>query len=294
MLNLLLRLVAALPLQSVHVVGGLLGRLVFWLSPTFRRRVRENLAIAGYLDPALPGLAAAEAGKQALETPWVWLRPRSQVLSRVSIEPPDRAMLESALADGRPVVILTPHLGCFEAMAQWVAGVYSSSLRRPMTVLYRVPRKAVLRRIVAEGRAAEGIVLAPADVSGVRKLMRAMKSRQLVGILPDQVPSNGEGVWAPYFGRPAFTMTLPSKLARQFDGIVLLVWGERLARGRGWGIRAKRLEEPLSGDPAHDAAVMNRALEAVIRECPVQYLWSYNRYKVPAGVEPPPCTEPAA
>ena len=293
MLNLLLRFVAALPLRAVHGIGGLLGQLVFWLSPTFRRRVRENLAIAGYLDPDLPSLAAAEAGKQALETPWVWLRPRSQVLSRVSIEPADRAVLESLLADSRPIVFLTPHLGCFEVTAQWVAAAYFPSLRRSVTVLYRVPRTAGLRKIVAEGRAAEGIVLAPANVSGVRKLMRAMKSRELVGILPDQVPSNGEGVWVPYFGRPAYTMTLPSKLARQFDGIVVLVWGERLAKGRGWRFRLKPLEESLDGDPVHDALVMNRGLEALIRQCPTQYLWGYNRYKVPAGAEPPTSQPPS-
>jgi KDO2-lipid IV(A) lauroyltransferase len=292
-LNLLFRLVAALPLPALHAIAGCLGRMLYWLSPAYRRRVRENLAIAGYADPALAGLAAAEAGKQALETPWIWMRPRADVLNRVLTEAADRAVFEAVTSDGRPVVFLTPHLGCFEVTTHWAVAGNPASVSRPLTVLYRVPRKAVLRGIVARGRACEGVAPVPADVSGVRKLMRAMKSREFVGILPDQVPSGGQGVWAPFFGRPAYTMTLPAKLARQFDGIVVFVWGERLDRGRGWRIHVKRLEEPLTGDPVHDAAAVNRGLETLIRECPEQYLWGYNRYKVPGRAEPPP-GEPTA
>jgi KDO2-lipid IV(A) lauroyltransferase len=120
-----------------------------------------------------------------------------------------------------------------------------------------------------------------------------MKDGEVVGILPDQVPSRGEGAWAPFFGRWAYTMTLPARLARQFDAIVLFVYGERLPHGRGYRIHLRRLDVPLTGDAAHDAAVMNRGLESLIRERPAQYLWGYNRYKVPAGAEPPPSGEPA-
>lgn len=162
-----------------------------------------------------------------------------------------------------------------------------------MTVLYRVPHKSILRPIVEAGRAADGLRLAPAEMRGVRMLMKAMKDRQVVGILPDQVPSRGEGVWAPFFGRWAYTMTLPARLARQFDAIVLFVYGERLPGGAGYRIHLRRLQEPLTGDAAHDAAVMNSGLESLIRECPTQYLWGYNRYKVPAGAEPPPAQPPA-
>jgi len=155
-------------------------------------------------------------------------------------------------------------------------------------VLYRIPRKSILRPIVESGRAAQGLKLAPAEMRGVRMLMKAMKDREVVGILPDQVPSRGEGVWAPFFGRWAYTMTLPARLARQFDAIVIFVYGERLPEGRGYRIHLRRLEEPFTGDAAQDAAIMNRGLESLIRECPTQYLWGYNRYKVPAGAEPAP------
>jgi len=285
-LKLLFRCIAALPLSAVQALGGVLGRMVFWLSPTYRRRLRENLAQAGYNDVSLVRAAAAEAGKQALETAWIWMRPRADIVAKTEVA--DMSIADRALADGRPVMFLPPHLGCFEVTAQFYAAFRPEAKTRPMTVLYRIPRKSVLREVVETGRAAEGLKLAPADVKGVRMLMRAMKQREVVGILPDQVPSRGEGVWAPFFGRWAYTMTLPARLARAFDGIVLFVYGERLPDGRGYRIHLKRLEDPLSGDVAHDAALMNRHLEALIRERPTQYLWGYNRYKVPAGSEPPP------
>jgi KDO2-lipid IV(A) lauroyltransferase len=285
-LKLLFRSVSALSLATVHRVGGFLGELVFWLSPTYRRRLRENLARAGYSDPKLVREAAAEAGKQGLETPWIWMRPRSDIVARTEVA--DMSIVDAALADGRPVMFLPPHLGCFEVTAQFYAAFRPEAKARPMTVLYRIPRKAVLREIVATGRAAEGLKLAPAEMKGVRMLMKAMKAREVVGILPDQVPSQGEGAWAPFFGRWAYTMTLPARLARQFDAIVLFVYGERLPGGRGYRIHLRRLEEPFTGNLAQDAALMNRGLESLIRECPAQYLWGYNRYKVPAGAEAPP------
>ena len=285
MLKLLFKCIAALPLGAVHAIGGALGKAVFWLSPTYRRRLRENLAQAGYSDPALVRSAAAEAGKQALETAWIWMRPRADIIERTEVS--DMSIVDAALADGRPVMFLPPHLGCFEVTAQFYAAFRPEAKTRPMTVLYRIPRKSVLRDIVATGRAAEGLKLAPAEMKGVRMLMKAMKDRQVVGILPDQVPSRGEGTWAPFFGRPAYTMTLPARLARQFDAIVLFVYGERLPGGRGYRIHLKRLDEPFTGDAAHDAATMNRGLETLIRERPAQYLWGYNRYKVPVGVAMP-------
>jgi KDO2-lipid IV(A) lauroyltransferase len=274
----------------VHAVGGFLGRVVYWLSPTYRRRLNDNLRRAGYSDRAVRREAIAAAGRQGLETPWIWKRPRSELIARTTVA--NMELADEAFADGRPVMFLPPHLGCFEVTAQFYAAFRPEAKSRPMTVLYRIPRKSILRPIVEAGRAADGLRLAPAEMRGVRMLMKAMKDREVVGILPDQVPSRGEGVWAPFFGRWAYTMTLPARLARQFDAIVLFVYGERLPDGAGYRIHLRRLQEPLSGDAAADAAVMNRGLETLIRECPTQYLWGYNRYKVPAGAEPPPATPP--
>lgn len=284
-MHLLFRLIAALPLHLIHAIGAALGTLTYRVSRSYRERLRDNLAQAGYDPDRLVAAASRAAGRQALETAWVWLRPTEQILSRCFVADPD--VVEAALADPRPILFLTPHLGCFEVTVQWFAGSYSARCNRPITVLYRVPRKAVLRDLVVSGRSAPGITLAPADVSGVRKLMRAARGGEALGILPDQVPSGGEGVWAPFFGRPAYTMTLPARLARQFKAQVIFIYAQRLAGGAGWRIHMHRFDEPFTGDAEADAAAMNRGLEALIRDKPEQYLWGYNRYKTPANAASP-------
>lgn len=284
MLTLLFKLIARMPLAAVHAFGAAAGWLAYALSPRYRARLRANLAQAGLDDGATRRAAIAEAGKQALESAWVWMRPPRDLLGK--IDPADLERMKGAQTEGRPVVFLTPHLGCFEIISKTYA-LHADPRNRTMTVLYRVPHKSALRPLMEGGRAADGLVLAPADMRGVRMLMRAMKSGQAAGILPDQVPSQGEGAWAPFFGRPAYTMTLPARLAVAHGANVVFVYGERLPRGRGYRIHVAPLAEPLTGEAAHDAAVLNGALERLIRACPAQYLWGYNRYKVPAGAQPP-------
>jgi KDO2-lipid IV(A) lauroyltransferase len=176
-------------------------------------------------------------------------------------------------------------MGCFEITAQ--AYAQRSPPDKPITVLYRPPRKAVVAPIL-QARARPNIRLAPADLGGVRALLRALKSGEAVGLLPDQTPRFGEGVWAPFFGRPAFTMTLAHRLARTGDAVLLLAYAERLPRGAGYRLVVQPFEGALSVDAATAAAQINRAIEGLVRRVPAQYLWSYNRYKVPPGVEPPP------
>lgn len=288
MLISLSKLIARLPLAWVHAIGGFAGLLVYALSATYRRRLRANLAQAGF-DPQRLALACArEAGKQALETPWVWLRPAPEL--RTVIDVADPAPERAAIDSGKPVIYLTPHLGCFEICAQYCA-LNHWAPPRALTALYRIPKQAALRTLVEYGRTRNGVELAPANVAGVRQLLRALRQGRAVGILPDQVPSQGDGVWAPMFGRLAYTMTLPGKLAAATGAQVLFIFAERVPRLRGrrpgYRIRVQALAEPLTGAPEHDAALVNRELERLIRTCPTQYLWGYNRYKVPAGAAPP-------
>ena len=283
----LLRLIARLPLGWVHTLGGWLGLVVYALSPTYRRRLRANLAQAGFDVDELSLACAREAGKQAVETAWVWLRPPADL--RKVMEVVDGAVERDAIATGRPVLYLTPHLGCFEITAQYCV-LNAWQPPRSLTALYRVPRKEILRPLVEFGRKRNGVELAPANLGGVRQLLRALKRGNAVGILPDQVPSEGDGVWAPFFGRAAYTMTLPGKLAHAANATVLFIFGERarIGAGAGFRIRFQPLSVPLSGNIERDARQINLDLERLIRTCPTQYLWGYNRYKRPAEAPPPP------
>ena len=106
-------------------------------------------------------------------------------------------------------------------------------------------------------------------------------------MLPDQAPRTGEGVWLPFFGRPAYTMTLAARLT-ETGAIPLLAWGERLPNGQGFRLHFSPPTAPIEGDTIARAACINREMEQLIRQQPAQYLWGYNRYKHPAGAEPPP------
>jgi len=277
MLVLLFRLLSRFPLPVLHMLGAALGWLVYWLSPSYRRRLRGNLERAGYGGELRR--AVAESGKAIVELPFVWCAQQARVTHHVTME--NWELVQRQLDSGRGIVFLTPHLGCFELTAQQV------SLRVELTVMYRPPRKSALKPLVEGARARQNMHLAPANLSGVRMLVKALRGGQPVGVLPDQVPQEGEGVWAPFFGREAYTMTLPAKLAQLGKADILLVYAERLPRGRGYAIRFVPFEGSLSGSAAEQAASINHAMEQLIARCPSQYFWSYNRYKRPQGVTAP-------
>ena len=277
MLVLLFRLLSRFPLPVLHALGAALGWLVYLVSPSYRRRLRSNLELAGY--GALRRAAIAESGKALVELPFVWCAPQERVTRHVTME--NWELVQRQLDSGRGIVFLTPHLGCFELTAQQV------SLRQELTVMYRPPRKSALKPLVEGARARLKMHLAPANLSGVRMLVKALRGGQPVGVLPDQVPQEGEGVWAPFFGRQAYTMTLPAKLAQLGKADILLTYAERLPHGRGYVIRFVPFEGDLSGTAAEQAASINRAMEQLIARCPSQYFWSYNRYKRPQGVDAP-------
>ncbi|MBN8473634.1 lysophospholipid acyltransferase family protein [Sulfuritalea sp.] len=279
MLPALFRFLARLPLPLLHNLGALAGWLAWLASPTYRRNFRLHIRQAGMMEAKAE--AIAEAGKALLELPKIWLRPQDEVIERV-VRVSGWELVEAAWEAKRGIVFLTPHLGCFEITAQYYAA------RKPMTVLYRRPKQDWLAPLIEEGRGAN-LKLAPADLSGVRRLLKALKGGEAVGMLPDQVPGNGEGAWLPFFGRSAYTMTLAARLAQSVPGgaTVLLAYAERLHYGAGYYLKLFPLSAPLAGDLTQRAAQINRELETLIRQCPGQYLWGYNRYKVPAGAQSP-------
>ena len=273
------RLLGRLPLTLLHWLGAGLGRLIYLLSPTYRRHLGENLAQAG-IPPSLRGRVAAETGKQMLELPRIWMRPLEEALPLVA-EVAGLEHVEAARQAGKGIVFLTPHLGCFEITAQYLSSFAD------ITVLYREPKSALAGELIRMGRKRAQLHLAPADLSGVRSLIKALKKGEMVGMLPDQAPKTGEGVWLKFFGRYAYTMTLAARLT-ETGAVSLLTWGERLPGGRGYRIHFLPPRQPLSGSTIERAQQINGEIEALIRSCPTQYLWGYNRYKRPGGAEPPP------
>jgi len=273
---------ARLPLSVLHRIGALLGWITYLSSGRYAARLRENLQKAGLArsESEMHKLLHAnicEMGKGVMELPWVWKRPLEKVVTNVR-QCHGWEHFEAAHARGKGVIALTPHIGCFEVISLYI----TASL--PMTCMYRPPRWKFLDTLMHEGRERGQMKLAPTDLGGVRQLLKALKKGQVIGVLPDQVPGNGEGEWAPFFGRPAYTMTLIGRLMESSGAAVVMCHGERLPRGEGYALHFS----PLSFDAGTSIPrQMNAALEAEIRKRPEQYLWSYNRYKVPRGAMPP-------
>lgn len=262
------------------------GWIVYLVSPRYRRCLSTNLRTAGFGQAALLRQAIAEAGKSLLELPAIWLRPLDSVAGRV-VQVSDWQLVDDALARRRGIIFLTPHLGCFEITAQYYA--QRAPAHAPLTALYRPPKIKAVEALMLLGRDRPQLHLASADLKGVRTLFRALKRGEAIGILPDQAPGVGEGEWAEFFGRPAYTMTLAGRLAASSGAQVVLACAERLPRGRGYHLHLVPMPAPLVGESPERR--LNRALENLIRLCPAQYGWGYNRYKVPAGAKAPsnPC-----
>jgi len=269
----LYRFISGWPLRLLHGVGALLGWLTWLASPTYRRRFIEHARLAGYRFAQVRP-AVAHAGRMVLETARLWFGPP------VPMQWDGADVADAAYAAGKGVVFLTPHLGCFEITAQGLAARYRAA-HGPITVLYRPARQPALARVVESARQREGLETAPTTLAGVRQMIKALRAGHAVGLLPDQVPPEGLGLWSPFFGRDAYTMTLAARLAQQTGATPVLVWGERLPAGRGFCLHFRALAEPLAADLPSAVAQINREMERLIRECPRQYLWGYGRYKKP-------------
>jgi Kdo2-lipid IVA lauroyltransferase/acyltransferase len=282
MLVALFRLLGRMPLSLLHRAGAALGWLTYWTSSRYASRMRENLRASGVQSDeaqrdALLRSAIAETGKGMIELLAVWYGSDEKVAG-LATEIEGWEIARAAHARGKGLIIVTPHLGCFEMVGLFVAQ------RLPITSLYRPPRIAWLEPLMLAGRSRWKAVLAPASLRGVRMLYKALARGEAIGVLPDQAPRAGEGVWADFFGRPAYTMTLLRRLHEKTGAPVMMVIARRLPEGRGYRVRFQE----LTARSLSDEAALNQAIEAEIRRCPEQYLWSYFRYKVPRGVDAPP------
>ena len=290
----LIRWLSRRSLRLLHACGGALGWAAYALSPAYRQRLRANAALAG-VGVAERRASVAEAGRLVLELPRLWLRPADRAIAD-PVHWDGAALLETLLGNGRGLVLLTPHLGSFEVAAQAYAERFGA--RQPLTVLYRPARQAWLRELEASARARPALATAAATLAGVRSMIRALRRGETVGLLPDQVPPDGLGVWAPFFGQPAYTMTLAARLVQQTGAAVGVLWCERLPQGAGYVVHAMQLPESLPAAAERSAGngvdstseealvqasalAINRSMETIIRLKPTQYLWGYNRYKLP-------------
>ncbi|GGJ97468.1 lauroyl acyltransferase [Luteimonas terricola] len=273
--------VGRLPWALQRALGNALGGL------TRRLGTRESVVALRNLELALPGLDAAgrqslhrevmrTTGRQAIETLRLWTRPHADNL-RLIRETHGEDLFDAATAAGRGVIVAAPHHGNWELLNQWLAA------RTPLAILYKPPASSVgeafLRRVRADTDA-DRITQVRAEGPGIRQLYKTLKDGGVIGILPDQQPKAGDGVFAPFFGKQALTMTLLSRLAERSGAAVLFACCERLdGRDLAYALRIDPAPDGIDHpDTAVSVAALNAGVEAMARRAPAQYQWTYKRY----------------
>jgi KDO2-lipid IV(A) lauroyltransferase len=284
----LLKVFSRLPLPVLHGLGVVLGWLIFLGAPRRRAKLVDNLRKSGLADTprALRRLLVAtiaESGKGIMELAAIWMRPLDDVV-RLVRETRGWEHIEAAQRAGRGILLIGPHIGCFELISLYYAA------RAPFTAMFKPPKDAALAAAMLAGRQRGQARLVPTDLSGVRALLAALRRHEAVGVLPDNVASAGEGAWALFFGRPAYTPTLVASLQRKTGAAAFFVAAERLSWGRGYRLHVFPLDGELPADRAAAARAINRGVEDVVRRFPAQYMWGYNMHKKPGGAPPVPET----
>lgn len=274
MFKFLLKPLTLLSLPAIHRIGRWIGYIMYVLMPESKKNIKENIQQSGLLPKnqdiqSFTKSNLLESGKSYLESLAIWQKEDKLTLKWVK-QCKNWHLIEEALSKKKGIIFLTPHMGCFEITSKFYGA------QHPITVLFRRPKMRWLHALTESGRTNQKINLAPANMQGVRLLIQALKRGEAIGILPDQIPGKGEGEWAPFFGKPAYTMSLASKLAEKTGAAVIMAFGERLPNGEGFHIHLTALTDGAIATPA----LLNKAIETQIAQQPTQYLWSYPRYKI--------------
>jgi len=271
------RRLARWPLARLWRFARVAGTLVYRLSARERDITRRNLADVYPADSTaerqtLTRQSLRHSAATMLELGHAWMAPPERVNAGI-LAVHGRDKLDDARRDGRGVIVLAPHFGNWEVLNFWLSSHF------PFTAMYEPPKMAGLDPVIRHGRERQGAALVPTNARGVAALLKALKRHEAIGILPDQEPSWGSGVFAPFFNRDAYTATLLPKLvartqARVVTGVALRV------PGRGFEIHFLDADERVySADDVTSATGVNACVEAAIALDPAQYQWEYKRYR---------------
>ena len=277
LIRLILRLLAFMPLPVNHAFGAFIGFTLYWLPSNIKRITRINLALclpeySEHQRKLLLRKSLIEMGKSATELGPLWLWKPAKLLRHIKgIE--HEALLHEAQAKQQGLIILTPHLGC------WELNGLNCANKMAITSLYRPPKIQAVETFLNQARQRTGATLVPTNINGVKSLYAALARQEAIGILPDQDAGNG-GIFAPFFDISANTVKLIPRLINKTHAQVIMVYARRLAGGRGYVIHYLKPDDDIySSDLTASATAMNRAVEACIRENIDQYQWGYKRFK---------------
>ena len=264
-------------LKNCHRLGAIIGWLTYVIPNRNRHVTKINIQLCfpdkdKLQQQQLVRNSLIETGKTAAEISPMWHWEKDKLLNLVKNVQGEELLLE-AIKNNKGVILAAPHLGNWELLGHYLADKY------PTTCMYQKPKIHQLDDIIRKGRERFGVKLVPADGLGIRAMLKAVKNNELICILPDQEPSQGDGVYVPFFNVKAYCMILISRLAKKTDATVLIIYSKRLKNGEGYDIVFSPLEKINTESVEESVLYLNSEMEKCIREIPEQYQWSYKRFR---------------
>lgn len=281
----LLWLLSFLPLSSIQAIGGFIGCFSFHFSKRTTNRLKHNLLksqVATQTDvDELALKTAKESGKTMAEALFIaWQRSKAYIAKSFAVETVNLDLLQQAVLDNRPIVCLTPHIGNFEIALKYTALMVDQQF----TVLYKPSKTKWLNKLMLKGRTENNIRPVPTTRYGIVELVKALKRKEIIGILPDSIASSGDGVWVKFFGQDVFATTLAAKMMQFKDAAIFIVGSKRLAHSKfvinyiPYTLKSDNLQEIVQDT--------YKVFEQVVLEAPDQFYWSYDRFRTPKHAVP--------
>ena len=286
----LLRLWSLMTFAMAQRIGWLIGSILVFFNNDITRVTRRNIQacfpnLSDYHQRQLIKNSVRQACMTGSEMPAILFKPPEKLLNNVN-RIYGQEIIQKCYKEGRGVMVLGPHLGCWEIGSMYYPRNY------PAAMLYTPPKIKILDKLIYQARSRLCKAMSPANHSGIKMLFKAMANKEVVAMLTDQVPVDSAGNYIDFFGMPAKTMSFPGKLYQRFTPAVVVSYAVRNGIGKGLTLYIEDLEPKIIAAKAIDnitdplAYAFTKKYEAIIRRFPEQYQWSYKRFKYhPEGVD---------
>ncbi|EXF44921.1 lipid A biosynthesis lauroyl acyltransferase [Pseudomonas sp. BAY1663] len=273
-----LRLFARLPWRMVQGLGSAIGWLMWKLPNRSREVARINLhkcfpeLDAAELD-ALLARTLRETGKTFTESACAWIWPADKTL-RLIRQVEGLEVLEQALASGKGVVGITSHLGNWEVLNHF----YCAQCK-PI-IFYRPPKLKAVDDLLQQQRVQLGNRVAPSTREGILSVIKEVRRGGAVGIPADPEPSEGSGLFVPFFAIQALTSKFVPGMLTGGKAVGVFLHALRLEDGSGFKVILEAAPEGMYSDDSETAvAAMSATIEKYVRAYPSQYMWTMKRFK---------------
>ncbi|MCX7552575.1 lysophospholipid acyltransferase family protein [Marinicella sp. S1101] len=269
-----------LSLKTAHKWAAFMSRLVWRWSEKQRRITTTNIKccypkLSEEEQQQLAQAGLTETIKSMLELGVIWRKYAGRIDDLI-VDFHGLEVLEQALAQQQGLLLAVPHFGNWEVLNLWLSRYDGFSF------LYKPPDDKKIEQQLLKNRGQGGANQITANAKGVRQVFKVLKQNHILAILPDQQPKNGQGVFSPFMGQSAYTMTLFSKIAMKTKTPVIFAVAERLADGKGFDLHFKVASPEIYGELEASVNSMNQSIAEMVRINPSQYQWTYRRFSIQA------------